>query len=283
MENNAFSIIKGRYLITIWLLPFIYFPGVEYITYQLVGASSEWYWYDIIYYYYYHLFVAFCIFLLIFIGKPDWRSMFGGLPKNELIPSLKLTAFIFVFSISTLYFLFIPLSYVIPDFVQYWLIDIPPFIYTEQGIYPVFPNVLSFISIVILAPVLEEVVFRGLLLQRWQRKWDIKYAVLLSSFLFGIVHPDPVGAIAFGIAMCVLYLRTQSLWVPIICHSVNNLFVWIVTVSYALHDGPDHIYTLHQFQSEWWIGMLATVLSVFWMYQYLTKPKVKRVWSLPTV
>ena len=78
MENDAFSIIKGRYLILIWLLPLIYMPGIEAITSNLLDAKSEWYWYDIIYYYYYHVIVLISVLILIFIGKPKVQFMFGA-------------------------------------------------------------------------------------------------------------------------------------------------------------------------------------------------------------
>lgn len=281
METDAFSIIKGRYLVIIWLLPLIYMPGIELLTYNLLDSTSKWYWYDIIYYYYYHALVVISVLILIYFGKPNCRTMFGVFQQKELLPSLKLTAFVFVFSIATAYILFYPLSFIIPEFVQYWFIDVPPFIYPSKGAYPIAPNLLSFISLVVIAPILEEFVFRGLLLHRWHKKWGLKHAILLSSLLFGIAHPDTIGAVAFGIAMCVLYLRTQSLWVPIICHATNNFVVWLIEAGWFSYYGPEHIYTLQEFQDEWLLGLFTTILTIFWLYLYFNKPKLYRTWSLP--
>ena len=159
----------------------------------------------------------------------------------------------------------------------------PPYIYTENDAYPIAPNLLSFISLVLIGPILEEFVFRGLLLHRWQKKWGLNIAILLSSFLFGIVHPDPVGAVAFGIAMCVLYLRTQSLWLPIICHSVNNFVVWLIEAGMFSFYGPEYYYTIEDFQNDWFFGILMTVISILWIHVYLRKAKSSRKWALPNV
>lgn len=281
METNAFSIIKGRYLVIIWLLPFICMPGIELLIYKLIDSTSELYWYEIIYYYYYHAFVAISLLILIYFGKPNCRVMFGEFQKKELFPSLKLTAFTFVFSIATAYLLFYPLSYILPEFVQYWYIDIPPIILSSNNTYSILPNLLKFISIVAIAPILEEFIFRGLLLHRWHKKWGLNYAIILSSLLFGIAHPDPIGATAFGMAMCVLYLRTQSLWVPIICHATYNFVVWLMEAVWIYYYGAGDIYTLQKFQEEWYLGLFTMVITVFWIYYYISKPKSYRTWCLP--
>lgn len=134
----------------------------------------------------------------------------------------------------------------------------------------------------VIAPILEEFVFRGLLLHRWHKKWGLTYAVLLSSMLFGVVHPDPIGAIAFGMAMCVLYLRTQSLWIPIICHASNNFVVWLIQAGWLSYYGPEHIYTLQEFQDEWHFGLITIIITVLWFHFYLGKPKSYRTWCLPS-
>lgn len=281
MDRDAFSIIKGRYLAILWLLPFIYMPGIESLTYQLLDSTDEWYWYDIIYYYYFHVVMLIGLLVMVYFGKPNWCNMFEKFQQKELLPSLKLTAFIFIFSIATSYIFFYPLSFIIPGFVEYWYIDIPPFIYADLNTYPIVPNLLSFISLVIIAPILEEFVFRGLLLHRWNKKWGIKYAIILSSLLFGVMHPDPIGATAFGVAMCILYLRTQSLWVPIICHAINNLVAWLLAAGWFAYYGSDHIYTIQDFQNDWQLGLITSILVILWIYIYMKNPKTYRTWCLP--
>jgi hypothetical protein len=81
---------------------------------------------------------------------------------------------------------------------------------------------LAVLGLVILPPLVEETVFRGVLLERFAVKWSLVAAILVSSVAFGLLHVDPVGAGMFGVVTCLLYLRTGSLWPGILLHLVNN-------------------------------------------------------------
>jgi membrane protease YdiL (CAAX protease family) len=94
---------------------------------------------------------------------------------------------------------------------------------------------LALIGIVILPPLVEEITFRGILLERFAVKWRLGVAIIVSAILFGILHADPVGAGMFGVVTALLYLRTGSLWPGIIIHFVNNL-VAVIAIRVA---GPD--------------------------------------------
>ncbi len=224
------------------------------------------------------------VLILAAYGKLSWASLFGRKKVlGEIVPGLKLTLFIFLFSIATAYLLFFPLSYVAPKFVEWWYIYAVEVIYSDDNTYPIAANVLGFISLVFIAPIIEEIAFRGMLLHRWAQKWGLIKAIIMSSLLFGIVHPDPIGAIAFGIGMCILYLRTQSLLVPIICHAANNLGVWLIEAGYSFFEGPSYAYTLEVFQKEWYIGLVCGILAIVWGFYYFRKPTNLREWRLPVV
>lgn len=272
----------GRLIVLAWLIPLVYQPGYEIFTF-LFNDSTPWYWYDIAAYYYLQISFTLILASLVLVYKVNWQGMFGPIEWREMIPAIKLTTYILIFSIVALYALFIPLSYVFPDFVQWWIIELPGSIYYDNGQYPLIANILSFISLVVIAPLIEELAFRGLLMHRWCAKWGYTKAVLISSLLFGIAHPDPIGAAAFGIAMCVLYLKTQTLWVPIICHSFNNFVSWIFEAINLYDMGPEYIYTLEEFQSEWGYGIICGVIIVLWTSEYLKKPKSQTVWKLPAI
>ena len=279
--ENIFP-IKGRYISIIWLTPFLYLPGLDYV-YGLIDQNSEWYWFDIAYYYYYHIiFVALLVFLL-FLHKVHWRLMFQKPDLGHYIPSFKLTAFIFVFSIASSYALFYPLSYLWPNFVNYWFIDIPPFIYSNNQQFPILPNILSFISLAVLAPIIEELAFRGILLHRWSQKWGKYTAILISSLLFGIAHPDSIGAFAFGVAMCIVYFRTQTLVMPIVCHSINNIVVWLIEMGYIAWLGANYSYTIEDFRDEWIAGVASTLVVLVWAYVYIKNPKCTQIRHLPKI
>lgn len=82
-------------------------------------------------------------------------------------------------------------------------------------------GVLAF-SLVVVPPFVEELIFRGVLLERWAVKWRLGVAIVVQGICFGILHVDPVGAGVFGVIMALMYLRCRTLWVPIAMHALNN-------------------------------------------------------------
>jgi membrane protease YdiL (CAAX protease family) len=77
--------------------------------------------------------------------------------------------------------------------------------------------------VALLAPVAEEMVFRGALFRKWRLKWGPGKAALVTSVLFALLHPSPVTAGLFALSMAVLYTTTRTLWAPVVAHVINNL------------------------------------------------------------
>ena len=279
MENYKFK-NQGKYIVILWLSIFIYLPG-ESLIIDFVSNGSPWYILDLAFYYYIHFLFSLLLVILFYINRIKPVEMLGKVQKTELISGLKLTAFIFIFSSASFYALFYPLSFIFPNFVKLWVIDLPPIIYYSEEHYPAIPNLLSFISICILAPIIEEFVFRGVLLHSWVNKWGLKKAVLISSLLFGLAHPNFLGASVFGIGMCILYLRTQNILIPILCHSVNNFLAWSLEAGMIFSNGPDYFFTLEDFREEWYIGVIAGAIVVIWVFIYLNGKPNSRIWKLP--
>lgn len=82
--------------------------------------------------------------------------------------------------------------------------------------------------LVIVAPVTEELMFRGLILRGFLRRFSATGAFLLSSVLFGVVHLNPwqfMSASALGLMFAWWYARTQSLVPSLIGHALVNAMV----------------------------------------------------------
>jgi len=96
------------------------------------------------------------------------------------------------------------------------------------------PHLLTFalISIVILAPIIEELVFRGFLQTYLKQKVNLKFALIISSACFSLLHIAPsqgVGNITLVISLFVLslylgflYEKKHSLYAPIALHMTFN-------------------------------------------------------------
>lgn len=92
------------------------------------------------------------------------------------------------------------------------------------------------IAIVAVAPIAEEVFFRGFFFAGLGRGMPIWAAALLSGVLFGAIHLQ-AGNLAIvpqlsllGVLLAWLYVRTGSLWPPILVHGLNNGLAFAVLV-----------------------------------------------------
>ena len=90
--------------------------------------------------------------------------------------------------------------------------------------------ILEAIGSIIFAPIVEELVFRGVLFNRLKIRTGIIPAMLISSFLFAIGHDfgGMTSAFLFGICMCILYLKTDNILIPMSVHFINNLVATIL-------------------------------------------------------
>ena len=82
-------------------------------------------------------------------------------------------------------------------------------------------------AVVLLAPLGEELFFRGFLYKGLRRRMPVWGAVIVSSVLFGLVHErllliPPLFVVGAGLAL--VYERRQSLLAPMVAHAVFNVF-----------------------------------------------------------
>lgn len=102
-------------------------------------------------------------------------------------------------------------------------------------------GVASFLLICIVAPLIEEMLFRGIILKGLLHHYPPAFAIILASLAFALYHLNiyqfPVTLI-IGSFTGWLYYKTRSLWPAIIAHSFYNSIAY----SYYLLAGPDSIY-----------------------------------------
>ncbi len=86
-------------------------------------------------------------------------------------------------------------------------------------------NIFSIATLVILAPVFEELIFRGIILNGLLKRYSPVLSIVVSSLLFAAVHLNPwqfVSAFFLGLFIGWVYLRTKSISLAIIIHAFNN-------------------------------------------------------------
>ena len=92
------------------------------------------------------------------------------------------------------------------------------------------PLFVTIICAGILIPIVEEIIFRGLIFNRIKHQYNFLAGLLISSLLFGIYHGNIVQAIyatLLGIFLGFAYHKTKSILIPIFIHMSSNTFVSI--------------------------------------------------------
>ncbi|MBI5679681.1 MAG: CPBP family intramembrane metalloprotease [Methanobacterium sp.] len=221
-SEAAFYKIKVRYialLIIVGMILFFMFIGA--ICPSLGGPEKA-----VIAGLFFYALIALWITLNFNKYDVNYKKFVGTIPYD--INWLEVIAVVFAIIILSLGFtelrIYI-LSTINPDILSYVPGSSTFYSLKDSPMAP-FLNFMEFIIGVLIAPIVEEFLFRGVMLHRFTVKWGIRTAVLVSSFIFGILHADILGAFLFGVVMCILYIRTGTIIVPIICHMLNNLIAY---------------------------------------------------------
>ncbi|QKY71231.1 CPBP family intramembrane glutamic endopeptidase [Lentibacillus sp. CBA3610] len=132
------------------------------------------------------------------------------------------------------------------------LMGIAPGSENTQMIMDITRTVPAFIVITtVIAPILEELVFRKIIFGELYKRLNFFWAAALSSFIFGIIHDGLVhiliyAAIAFVFAF--LYVKTKRIIVPIIVHMAMNSISVIVQLSLDPKDLENMMRQLEEMQ-----------------------------------
>lgn len=143
--------------------------------------------------FYLKLIVAACMFLLTQVLPEDWRTFFGttaNIPIQDL------------------------------SYVNQVIIAIKNY----------FGPLAAFVMVVLMAPVYEEIVFRGVILSSCEKHLNFISANIIQSLLFTLVHYDLSAFVFyFSFGMIAGYLRNRSLGLAsgIIFHAINNLLAFL--------------------------------------------------------
>ncbi len=99
---------------------------------------------------------------------------------------------------------------------------------TSEAIYGGNPLVMV-LGVVFLIPLVEELVFRGVVYERIRQYGGAKVAILLSAVYFGLFHmnvPQGIYAFAIGLIIAWIYYKYKSVWAPVLFHvSANGISV----------------------------------------------------------
>jgi membrane protease YdiL (CAAX protease family) len=229
------------------------------------------------------IFSSLCLAILVGTRRPSLRLgwLLGRWPRPLAWSRfLILMGGVFLFSLGVFQLSYLGLALVTPSLVEATLQQ-SLILATKDTAYPNLYTAVILFSVLVVAPVTEEFIFRGVLLHRWGVKWGIKPAIVLTSILFGVLHSNLVGLFMFGVIMAVLYLSTRSLLVPILAHSINNGIASLIEFFTLQASTTLPTDALAEFRANWWIGVLCLGLSTPCIWVYLTRAWPNRQTQLP--
>ncbi|MDP2114439.1 MAG: CPBP family intramembrane metalloprotease, partial [Bacteroidota bacterium] len=98
----------------------------------------------------------------------------------------------------------------------------------DYGIYG------AILKVVIMAPVIEELIFRGVIMHGLMRNYSKFTAVFVSALMFALFHLNPwqfPATFILGIVLGILMLRTRNIYLCILGHAINNGLV-LISIEY---------------------------------------------------
>lgn len=125
----------------------------------------------------------------------------------------------------------------------------------------------AFLKVAVIAPVVEELIFRGLILQGFRKNYNGFTAVVMSALLFALFHLNPwqfPATFVLGLLLGWIMLRTNSIVLAILGHSINNFLV-LLSITYWDKISAHAFYLLEK-GNRYYISSLIVVLSLIFLY-----------------
>jgi len=200
--------------------------SVIVIAFQLLMLSAELlYQYVIVPFYGYHYWVSRLIFSIIFtLFIVFLLKSFDIKLKNRIDKpkgkEVGLVAIIAIFSIVTFLIFVFPVVYINSVF------SLQGNVHLSGNNYTYHQNLQYVIFGCVIAPILEEIFWRELLLSRLIQNYNPTKVILILSFVFGVLHfkSSFLGLILLSIIASYIYIKSNSLVLAIVYHSLWNFF-----------------------------------------------------------
>lgn len=125
------------------------------------------------------------------------------------------------------------------------------------------------LSILIIAPVFEEIFFRKFLISKLTEKHSLVTSIIVSSILFSLIHIETPKNIfptfICGIISGLLFIKTGRIAYPILFHFLYNLIIQLLRVSYFPLD--TFLDSLEFNLVYWSIALLGAILTSGGIYR----------------
>lgn len=107
--------------------------------------------------------------------------------------------------------------------------------------------ILLILSVVVLGPLCEEIVFRGLIYRRARLYTGSRWGAVISSLLFGLYHGNMIQfiyAFLLGLVLCAVYDRCRDLKICIAAHAALNLWTILLGCGFGVESLDPSTYSV---------------------------------------
>lgn len=129
----------------------------------------------------------------------------------------------------------------------------------------VLASVIGVINTVILAPIVEEIFFRGFLLCRLRTRFNNQTAIIIVSVLFSLMHASIFGSATFSVVVCLIVIRSGALSGAILIHIANNAFV-VCLILYETLGLEKSLAPLDFLDPTWELVAITAVIGIGGLY-----------------
>lgn len=140
----------------------------------------------------------------------------------------------------------------------------------------------AFMKVAVVAPIVEELIFRGLIFQGFRRNYNGFVAITMSALLFALFHLNPwqfPATFVLGLLLGWIMLRTRNILLAILGHSINNLLV-LLSITYWDEISTHALYLLEK-ENRYYISVLVILFSFIFLYlfsrQNTAKSNIKKM------
>lgn len=211
MTKNYPNVAQSFGITGIVILGMLFLSPVNLVLNNLIGKEASMF-------IYYLLAIGLPFFIVYTIRKrKTGKDSFNLSIENKVV-----IPFIIIGTVALLFGIISPIGNLIPmpESIKKAFMDFG----SQTGVF-------AFMLMVVAAPILEELIFRGIILDGLLKKYSPEKSILLSSLLFGLVHLNPwqfVTGFIIGIFAGWIYYKTKSLSLTIIIHAAANLSGYIM-------------------------------------------------------
>lgn len=143
----------------------------------------------------------------------------------------------------------------------------------------VYSAVFNLILGGLIAPILEEFIFRGVIFSRFSKKFGLIIGILLTSFIFAIAHVkmNMIGAFIFSVITCILFKKYNNILVNIAMHFMENIPLILFSMPFGIEE-VSKAPTPSELNIMLVIGLILFVPAIIMLIKYL-KTNIKLIKS----